>query len=55
MAVDESRESLVNSMTPSQAAAYGDVILHSSTNPKIKYLVNEIPILNGSMLTNAKD
>ncbi len=54
MAVDESRESLVNSMTPSQAAAYGDVILHSSTNPKIKYLVNEIPILNGSMLTNAK-
>lgn len=53
MAVDESRQSMVNSMTPSQAAAYGDIILPSLKNPKEKYLVNEIPILNGSMLTNA--
>ena len=54
MAVDENRADRVYEMTPSQAASYGDVILHDAKDPKIKYLVNEIPILNGSMLTNAK-
>ncbi len=54
MAVDESHASQVYNMTPSVAASYGDVILPDTKNPKIKYLVNEIPILNGSMLTNAR-
>ena len=53
MAVDEDRNARVNSMTKSDAEAYGDVILEDAKNPKIKYLVHEIPILDGSMLTNA--
>lgn len=54
MAVDEERAARVNNMTPSDAAVYGDVILEDSKNPQIKYLVNEIPILDGGMLTNAQ-
>jgi preprotein translocase subunit SecD len=54
MAVDENRNSQVASMTPAQAANYGDVILYDAKNPKQKYLVNEVPIIDGSMLTDAK-
>ncbi len=53
MAVDEERAARVYNMSDADAAAYGDVILEDSKNPQIKYLVHEIPILDGGMLTNA--
>ena len=54
MAVDEERNDQVNTMTSSQAAAYGNVILEDTNNPNIKYLVKEIPILNGSQVIDAQ-
>lgn len=53
MAVDEDRAARVNSMSKSDAASYGDVILEDATNPNMKHLVREIPILDGGMLTDA--
>jgi len=53
MAVDEDRDARVYSMTQDEAAQYGDLILQDAKNPARKYLVKEIPILDGSMLTNA--
>ena len=53
MAVDEARNARVYNMSDADAAAYGDVILPDEKDPKIKYLVHELPILDGSMLTNA--
>ncbi len=54
MAVDEERKMRVYNMTPAEAAEYGDVILPDAENPGNKYLVKEIPILDGSMLTDAQ-
>ena len=53
MAVDEDRAARVYNMSNSDAASYGDVILEDSKSSEVKYLVNEIPILDGNMLTNA--
>lgn len=53
MAVDEERAARAGSMSPSDAASYGDVILEDVTNPNIKHLVREIPVLDGGMLTDA--
>lgn len=53
MAVDEDRAGRVYTMSDSEAATYGDVILEDTANPQIKYLVREIPILDGGMLTDA--
>ena len=53
MAVDEDRAARVYSMNNSDAATYGDVILEDAANQQMKYLVREIPILDGSMLTDA--
>ncbi len=53
MAVDEDRNARVYSMSDSDAAEYGDTILTDAKNPSIKYLVHEIPILDGGMLTDA--
>ena len=53
MAVDEDRNARVYNMSDSDAAEYGDVILADAKNPAIKYLVHEIPILDGGMLTDA--
>ena len=54
MAVDEERNDQVNTMTSSQAAAYGNVILEDTNNPNVKYLVKEIPILTGSQVIDAQ-
>ncbi len=54
MAIDEKRADQVYSLSPEEAAEYGDVILPDAKNPKEKYLVKEIPILDGSMLTDAR-
>lgn len=53
MAVDEDRAGRVNAMSAADALSYGDVILEDANNPQIKYLVREIPILDGGMLTDA--
>ena len=54
MAVDEERNDQVYNMTTAQAAAYGNIILEDTKNPNIKYLVKEIPILNGSQVIDAQ-
>ena len=52
MAVDEDRAIRVMTMSPNEAKSFGDVILPDvATNEK--HLVREIPILDGSMLTDA--
>ncbi len=53
MAVDEDRAARVYNMSDLDAAEYGDVILEDAKSSEIKYLVNEIPVLDGSMLTDA--
>ena len=54
MAIDEEKNDQVNNMTNSQASSYGDVILEDTKNPNLKYLVKEIPILNGSQVIDAQ-
>ncbi|MEA3491107.1 MAG: protein translocase subunit SecD [Campylobacterota bacterium] len=53
MAVDEDRAARVETMSANEAKKYGDVILTDVKTPE-KYLLREIPILDGSMLTDAK-
>ena len=53
MAVDEDRISRVNSMSMDEAKSYGDTILQDLETPQ-KYLLRAIPVLDGSMLTDAK-
>ena len=54
MAVDEDRAARVDSMSPLEAKKYGDVILPDVKHPQVKYLLRGIPVLDGSMLTDAK-
>ncbi len=54
MAVDEDRASRAATMSPQEAKRYGDIILSDVKNPNEKYLLRAIPILDGSMLTDAK-
>jgi len=52
MAVDEDRAARVSVISEAEAAEYGDVILSDVKTPE-KYLLKEIPVLDGSMLTDA--
>lgn len=54
MAVDEDRFDQVYVMSHAQAAEYGDLILEDAKDENKKYLVKEIPILNGSQVTDAQ-
>jgi preprotein translocase subunit SecD len=54
MAVDEDRASRVDTMSQEEAKQFGDVILSDVANEKRKYLLYSIPILDGSMLVDAK-
>ena len=54
MAVDESRNARVNTMSEAEAKSYGDVILPMLNDPSQKILLKAIPILDGSMLTDAR-
>ncbi len=54
MAVDEDRAMRVQDMSEAEAISYGDKILEDALQPQLKHLVNEIPILDGSMLTDAQ-
>ena len=53
MAIDEDRNARVGVMSDSDAAEYADVILEDVKDSRRKYLIHEIPILEGGMLTNA--
>jgi len=52
MAVDEDRSDQASTMSEAEAREYGDVILKDQQGRK--YIVKEIPILDGSMLTDAR-
>ena len=54
MAIDEDIADQVYSLTSSQAAEYGDIILEDTNDSNTKYLVKEIPILNGSQVIDAQ-
>ncbi|MDD5051723.1 MAG: protein translocase subunit SecD [Sulfuricurvum sp.] len=54
MAVDEERSMRVSDMSESEAESYGDKILEDALQPQVKHLVNEIAILDGTMLTDAQ-
>ena len=53
MAVDEDRIARVDTMSAQEAKSFGDVILTDVSTPE-KYLLRAIPVLDGSMLTDAK-
>ena len=53
MAVDEDRAARVETMSADEAKSFGDVILTDVNTPE-KYLLRAIPVLDGSMLTDAK-
>jgi len=54
MAVDNRRQDQVYRMSDAEAASYGNVIFPDARNPQQKHLVQAIPILDGSMLTDAR-
>ncbi|MDD2384866.1 MAG: protein translocase subunit SecD [Sulfurospirillaceae bacterium] len=54
MAVDEKRRDRANTMSPMEASQYGDVILPDARGDNIRHVLKEIPVLDGSMLTDAK-
>ena len=54
MAVDEDRANRVYGLTKEEAASYGDIILTDVQDNRTKYLLSSIPILDGSMLTDAR-
>jgi preprotein translocase subunit SecD len=53
MAVDEDRAARVATMSVNEAKSFGDVIL-PDVNTQERYLLRQIPVLDGSMLTDAK-
>lgn len=54
MEVDDARMPMAQNMSEGEAAAYGDIILPDAKNENIKYAIKNIPILDGSMLTDAR-
>lgn len=54
MAIDEDRAMRSNEMGETEASGYGDKILPDALQPQTKHLVREIPILDGTMLTDAQ-
>jgi len=54
MEVDELKSDQVYKLTNEEAQELGDLILEDTSNPEIKYLVKQIPILTGSEVVDAK-
>ncbi|HEX5711157.1 MAG TPA: protein translocase subunit SecD [Sulfuricurvum sp.] len=54
MAIDEDRAMRVNELSEAEAIGYGDKILPDALQTQMKHLVREIPILDGTMLTDAQ-
>lgn len=54
MAVDEKRQDRAHQLSKEDAAAYGDIIYPDVKDEKIKYILDKVPVLDGSMLIDAK-
>jgi len=54
MEVDDSKMPMASSMSEAEAASYGLVIIPDSKNDSLKYSLKSIPILDGSLLTDAR-
>jgi len=54
MAVDEKKADQVHSLSDAEAKEYGDLILNDAKHQGVKYLVSEVPVLDGSMMTDAR-
>jgi len=54
MAIDEDRAARVSDMSEEEAVGFGDKILLDALVPQMKHLVRELPILDGTMLTDAQ-
>lgn len=54
MALDDKHQDLAQNITTKEAVSYGDVIYPDVKNPQKKYLIKDIPVLDGSMLIDAK-
>lgn len=54
MAVDEIRNDRAQSMSANEAREYGDVILSDARDEQIRHVLKAVPILDGSMLVDAK-
>ncbi|AII14625.1 protein-export membrane protein SecD [Campylobacter iguaniorum] len=54
MALDDKRQDQAQSISAADAAAYGDVIYPDVKNQNFKYLIKDIPVLDGSMLVDAR-
>lgn len=54
MALDEERQSMAQTISARDAAAYGDVVYEDAKNPAQKYLIKELAVLDGAMLTDAR-
>ena len=54
MEVDDSKMAQASTMSESEALSYGLVVVADAKNPNFKYTLKSIPILDGSMLTDAK-
>jgi len=54
MAVDEKRADQVYTLSNEEAKELGDIILPDVKDPTKKYLLKQIPILNGSQITDAR-
>lgn len=54
MEVDDARMPLAQTMSEAEAASYGSVIVSDAKNENIKYALKAIPVLDGSMLTDAR-
>ncbi|MDL0087949.1 protein translocase subunit SecD [Campylobacter gastrosuis] len=54
MAVDDKRQNEAATMSVAQAQSYGDVIYPDVKDERYKYVLKEIPVLDGSMLTDAR-
>ncbi len=54
MAVDEKKADQAYTLSPEEAKEYGDLILEDAKRKNVKYIVNEVAVLDGSMMTDAR-
>jgi len=54
MELDEKRQDQVYNMSENEAKNYGDIIYPDAKEENMLYLIKEIPVLDGSMLVDAK-
>lgn len=54
MAVDEENDARVQFLSDAEARALGSVVLEDIYDPKVRYLVRQIPVLDGERLTDAR-